>query len=137
MNFEPVNAIGSYANYTFNLHADFGSISLDTGKEETLRLYASKIEFHSPSEHYIKDQQFDMELQISFSDVESVAVSYMISVFYKEDNTTNPFLNDVINSQTKLTKIGLGKAFDNVIKINEFYFYIGSATHPPCAENIG
>ncbi|CAG9326998.1 unnamed protein product [Blepharisma stoltei] len=128
---------GLFTNTSYQLLGNFGGVILGTGKNDEIKLFSTKIELHSPSEHYIQDKQFDLEMQIFLSDGETDEFSYILSVFYQESNQTSKFLKDVIESEGKTLKIDVGNAFESIEKIYNFYFYEGSYTVPPCTEDIG
>lgn len=147
-----VNINFSYKENMLNIDSFSGF-----GKLITLdgRIYkASKIVFHTPSEHTIEGKQFDMEMQIIHSGVThgDLAKHVVVSVLFTKKagvynrfiekldffNLPNVVYSDVdVNSSLYLPDVLFSSDSDDVsiMKPVSFYTYKGSLSAPPCSEN--
>ncbi len=95
--------------------------------------------FHAPSEHVVDGKPRDMEMHLVHkNDKGGLAV---IGVFFTLA-PNNPILNSVwkylpekINQPTKMKEIKVN-AKDLLPKNQEYFFYSGSLTTPPCSEAV-
>lgn len=117
----------------FNIFGSFGSSGISTLLNSAYT--ARNISLHSPSEHQINSTQYPLEIQITHT---SGANSMILVVLYEESEYENKLLNNLIGAfEASIGKtINLRNAIDGWFAIKDFYYYVGSLTHPPCTENV-
>lgn len=103
-------------------------------------------DFHSPSEHTFDNENYDLELQISFQNLEIDGFA-IVSIFFDREaggEEDNSFLDSLmLQKLTRSTKtlstiapeIQLLEFIENVSN-EPLYFYEGSLTQPPCSEIV-
>jgi carbonic anhydrase len=137
------------------MHNNFGKIVLSDGGV----YHGEEVVFHTPAEHTINGQKFDMEVQIIHYGVSKgdIAKQVILSfLFYVKPGVFNEFLDkiDVYNLPNEIdgfkdltASLNLASIFYSNIKKNpfdekeqspvkdfSFYSYEGSLTSPPCTE---
>ncbi len=91
------------------------------------------LEFHHPSEHFIKGEQYSLEMQIyhKSDDEQWLVVTKFLEIGKKNSEFDDliKFLSDKKNEG----KINLNKIIN---KDEKLFFYDGSLTIPPCNEGV-
>ena len=111
-----------------------------------LRFSINYVDFHSPSEHQINGQTYDLEMQIYLSLVSGTAVPPMTDgaisfLFNSNFNIENSFLRQIVtnppvNNNTQVN-ISFSSLFSkDMVLYNSFFGYRGSYTTPPCIQNV-
>jgi len=120
------------------------TVELDYGDVSDIKLggkdyHLKKIDFHTPSEHKLKGEQFPMEIHfVHKSNDGSIAI---IGAFVKEGEE-NINYKDVVKKLPR-EKDGFKMFFHRDLnpgkllsESREFYKYTGSITTPPCTEGV-
>ncbi|KAG0492952.1 hypothetical protein HPP92_006350 [Vanilla planifolia] len=137
-----VDAKGTLINTGFNIMLKFdqgAGFMSQGGKNYTLK----QLQWHTPSEHTVDKQQFDMELQLMHSsDDGNIAI---LSILYDLGNP-DPFIyQDSLNnlsreycSEDEETHLPVDIVRTKALKRHKvrYFKYIGSLTTPPCTENV-
>jgi carbonic anhydrase len=87
--------------------------------------------FHAPSEHTIDGEQFDLELHFGCGYSPTTATErYAIAfaILFNEGSTNDFFTNMQESNIYDFTLL------DSDLIFEDYYYYNGSETHPPCAE---
>jgi carbonic anhydrase len=102
------------------------------------------ISIHSPSEHQINDISHDIELQIYhnlFSGQTTHTVA-AVSLFFDAAGTTDlPFFAQFVDSvalslDNIAAVMNLATVISQMTTFQDYYYYEGSMTTPPCTENV-
>ena len=118
--------------YTFELNPSKKMAYEESGKKYFLK----SIQFHTPSEHVVKDTFFPMEIQFFHEDDEGKKL--IVAVFAKIGTSSDGLdtVLDVIPTKQGITK----KVRYNPALLLPYsfahYAYPGSLTTPPCTEGI-
>ncbi|XP_017241284.1 alpha carbonic anhydrase 7 [Daucus carota subsp. sativus] len=110
------------------------------GKEYNL----TNTHWHSPSEHTLNGNRFDLELHAVHADDEQPQNFAVISILYKIGHSPDPFLAKlernisafIADESVKEIERGVLDPTDIGISGREFYRYQGSLTTPPCTERV-
>lgn len=117
------------------LRVDMGlgsSIKFD-GKEFELKYFT----FHSPGEHKVNGKQFPMEVQFVHQSREGInAVVSMLFIPGAADRTLNSVFGAMPKQAGGKAKLGNKslKTIEMEQKTDNFYYYNGSLSTPPCTE---
>ena len=136
-------------DHMITIHAGFGSVVTLDGTTYN----ASKLVFHTPSEHKLDGKQYPMEMQIIHHGASAGALTKSVVLsflFTKVPGVYNKFLDDLdffslpspIKKEKKLeSDLFIPKIFYNsdneeapIMKKFSFYTYQGSLTSPPCTQ---
>ncbi len=108
-----------------------GSELLEGKNKYTLQ----SVEFHSPSEHKIKDTFYPAEIHLVHKDSKGNVLIIAVFANVGDDNSS---VNDIlkqnyINMKAGQFTIDLSKLISNA---KSYYSYLGSLPYPPCTENV-
>lgn len=119
--------------HTVELLYDSGSIFSFDGTDYSLLQF----HFHTPSEHQLNGDEFPIEMHLVHR---SVDTTYLVVSILFEEGAENPFLSHLILDAPEEVE---QKNFDTTINVSEllpeeqeFYYYSGSFTTPPCTESV-
>ncbi|XP_058771169.1 carbonic anhydrase Nec1-like [Vicia villosa] len=139
-NYKPQNAIIRNRGHDIQLRwkGDAGSININ-GTEFFLR----QIHWHSPSEHTINGQRFDMELHMVHESLKICGKSKIAVVgLLHKIGGPDPLLTKLSNYIETIEHTGaersVGVIDPSEIKFDgqKYYRYMGSLTVPPCDEDV-
>ena len=120
-----------------NTGAEF-DVTFDNG--ETKSFFPLQYHVHSPSEHTINGESFDLELHIVHVD-SAGAPAAVIGVLFDVSNSTLAYNYDLDllwprgTASSETGELDLASFLRN-INFRDFYNYPGSLTTPPCTEGI-
>ena len=134
-----------YNNHLEINHENLSKVTTENGVTYT----ASKLTFHTPSNHMIEGKQFDMEISVIYqNDTNSqVMLSFLIESFPGVENKFFKNIdffdlpNEEENRKELISSLNIVDLFDfepdskNNISSFSFYSYEGSIPFPPCSEN--
>mmetsp|Transcript_22943 Transcript_22943/g.22670 ORF Transcript_22943/g.22670 Transcript_22943/m.22670 type:complete len:138 (-) Transcript_22943:214-627(-) len=114
-----------------------GSLTLHISEMLSITLKSQLVQFHSPSEHTINDEKFDLEMQISMYNPNVLGQTFILALLFKASNKENsPFISQIIKSSSEVVDVNLMDAFGGFDRVEEFYEFEGSMTTYPCQENV-
>ncbi|CAG8567258.1 10159_t:CDS:2 [Funneliformis mosseae] len=101
----------------------------------------AQFHFHTPSEHLINEEYFDVEAHFVFQT--KAGNLSVIGVFYDVSDEQNDFLKPIVdnlplkkNDSHLIDFIKLSKVLQDIDYMNQTYTYPGSLTTPPCGEGV-
>jgi carbonic anhydrase len=104
------------------------------------RFQLQQAHWHSPSEHTLNGQRFDMEVHLVHESADGQ--NAVVAILYKTGRP-DTFLKSIENNLGSLAEsldveINLGVTNPRDIKIGsrKYYRYIGSLTVPPCSQDV-
>jgi len=113
--------------------------------QSTLKFNLEEIYFHTPSEHTLNSNQFDLEVQLlnQADDINSLGKYSIVSILYQvtEDASNDAFLDGIIpylpsnfgdDVEFRLETPYVTPYGNDTI----FYSYTGSLTIPPCTSDV-
>lgn len=99
----------------------------------------AQFHFHSPSEHKVDGDFFQIELHLVHESMTVPGKLLVIGIMFDESAEGNEFLDQILEKMPKekgdeeqLTSINL----EGLSLTGEFYRYDGSLTTPPCTEGV-
>ncbi|KAL5067816.1 hypothetical protein RYX36_018703, partial [Vicia faba] len=139
-NYKPQNAIIRNRGHDIQLkwQGDAGSININATE-----FFLRQMHWHSPSEHTINGQRYDMELHMVHESLKINGKSKIavVGLLYKIGGP-DPLLTKLSNYIETIedTKAGRGVGVINPSEIKvgceKYYRYMGSLTIPPCDEGV-
>ncbi|EKX48385.1 hypothetical protein GUITHDRAFT_105991 [Guillardia theta CCMP2712] len=105
---------------------DFADDKNPSMKIDDVEYKLTAIDFHTPSEHAIDGEFYDMEVQLKH--VSDDNKTMIVSVLFKQEAV----MRARCGSATSL----IFKAVATSISLEHFYRYTGSLTSPPCTEGV-
>eukprot|EP00343_Euplotes_focardii_P001496 CAMPEP_0205803114 /NCGR_PEP_ID=MMETSP0205-20121125/5657_1 /ASSEMBLY_ACC=CAM_ASM_000278 /TAXON_ID=36767 /ORGANISM="Euplotes focardii, Strain TN1" /LENGTH=293 /DNA_ID=CAMNT_0053070647 /DNA_START=79 /DNA_END=957 /DNA_ORIENTATION=- len=135
-----------------NIHFDTDELKATTtsgkvmykSKEEDSNWTLAQFHFHAPSEHYINNKSYGLEMHSVFTNDANTSQYLVVGIFFEED--TNESENEFITSLNvnTVTTSGQDYAITNVPLSNLYnsisgkskYNYKGSLTTPTCDEAV-
>lgn len=109
-----------------NVAGSFQAVRI--GDTAPTRFTLSRIVFHAPAEHLWNGARYPLEMQLEHtSDTGAVAI---VGVWFIRSPQRSPFLDSLLNGQTAQLSQELGEVSQ------DYYFYMGSLTTPPCTEGV-
>ncbi|CAG9317438.1 unnamed protein product [Blepharisma stoltei] len=137
LQFIPKPIKGIWNSNIFELYGDMGSLTFYISEMLSITLKSQLAQFHSPSEHTINDEKFDLEMQITMYNPNVLGQTFILALLFKVSNKENsPFISQVIKSSNEVVDINLMDAFGGFDTIGDFYEFEGSMTTYPCQENV-
>ena len=112
-----------------NLQGYFEAVTIDSDDGQPMRFFLRNLHFHAPSEHTVKHRLLDLEMHMVHA-TEDGKVGAVLGVLFHESTHRSPLLDAVIHHRPLDLNAQLGTTVDN------FYFYKGSLTTPPCTEGV-
>jgi carbonic anhydrase len=104
----------------------FGTVTAYTPGSSTVATtyYCYSNDFHSPAEHELDGDSFDLENQIWCSSSSTVETNYAaVFVTLYDSGDSNAFVNSIISGKMVPAQI---------VTATDFYSYVGSDNVPPC-----
>ena len=110
-----------------------GTLEIPATSSQTITYTLSELQIHSPSEHTIEGQRYDMEIQLIHAPPahSSIGVNTTILSLLLEEGEHNPMLDAIING----TSINFYTMIPGA-NITTYFMYYGSMTSPPCTEAV-
>jgi len=131
--------------YSLSVHDEVSSLAATNLEGRLFESTAHEFHFHSPSEHTINNQYFDLELHIVHT-ADNMAIPggpkhlSVIGILFKVDDRAkpHPFI-DALDAQNtgKAVKVDIQSLLGSKLnsKLN-YLSYEGSLTTPPCTEGV-
>ena len=123
-------------------HTD-GTVHFENDNDEDETFNLTQFKFHSPAEHLIDNNTYDLELQFAHSMMKDGRMHHLnIAILYELDMNAE---NDTFISKMNLTDIvGINKTVYGVdmskmsdwVNKKKKYYYKGSMTIQPCTESV-
>lgn len=131
--------------YSLSVHDEVSSLVATTLEGSLFESTAHEFHFHSPSEHTLNNQYFDLELHIvhtSDNKANPTGPKHLsvIGILFKVDDNAkpHPFI-DALDAQNtgKAVKVDIQSLLGSKLTSKLNYFsYEGSLTTPPCTEGV-
>ena len=110
-----------------------------TLKYESRRYHLHRLIFHTPAEHRIGEDIFDLEVQLEHQDASGKGRLFL-ALFFNEGHK-HPELEGLVNRLPKragyskrIANFDIGRLLSS--DQHKYYRYVGSQTYPPCEEGV-
>ncbi|CAI8616391.1 unnamed protein product [Vicia faba] len=137
INYKPSNATLKNRGHDIMLELSSNSSYLQINETQYV---LKQLHWHSPSEHTIDGQRFDLELHLVHqTPSEKIAVIGILYRIGKPDFFLSLLKEDLeAISESNGAEREVGMVDPNLIAVSrgQYYRYIGSLTTPPCSENV-
>ena len=110
------------------LQGSFEAVTIDSEGGSPSQFLIKNLHFHAPSEHSVKNHLLDLEMHIVHA-TEDCRLG-VLGVLFHASTHRSPLLDAIIHRRPLDLVAQLGAVIDN------FYFYKGSLTTPPCTEGV-
>ncbi|KAJ4812602.1 Carbonic anhydrase [Rhynchospora pubera] len=113
-----------------------GSITIDETRYNVIQFH-----WHSPSEHTINGQRYDLEMHIVHQNIDNETARAVVAVLYAYGHP-DPFitkLEPLIRNANNVEEQPIGLVDPREaqgINTTKYYRYMGSLTVPPCTEGV-
>jgi carbonic anhydrase len=128
--------------YSLSVHDEVSSLVATDVEGHLFQSTAHEFHFHSPSEHTINHQHFDLELHIVHTADTQAGPKHLsvIGILFKVNDNAgpHPFI-DALDAQNtgKAVKVDIQSLLGSKVNSKLNYFsYEGSLTTPPCTEGV-
>ncbi|KAJ1701541.1 hypothetical protein LUZ63_001320 [Rhynchospora breviuscula] len=125
-----------YIEVEWNGNGNAGSMTIDG-----ILYNVSQFHWHSPSEHTINGQRYDLEMHIVHQNIDNETARAVVAVLYDIGHPDpfirklEPFIRNANNVEEQ--PIGLVDPREaQGIDTAKYYRYMGSLTVPPCTEGV-
>ena len=100
----------------------------------------TKLEFHAPSEHQLKNLTYDLELELVHTiQSESPFKTIILSLFFNSSLADSGFFSQIISNDVLVDSIpsfSLSSLIDSSFIYSKYYIYQGSLSTPPCDSQV-
>jgi carbonic anhydrase len=141
------NSYPAYTNLVAENCESYYKIPVSKGKlytkdqsGATLVSSLTKLEFHAPSEHQLKNLTYDLELELVHTvQSESSFKTIILSLFFNSSLPDPGFFSQIISNDSLLDSIpsfSLSSLIDSSFIYSKYYVYQGSLSTPPCSPQV-
>jgi len=136
-NYEPSAVNIEYTNHSIRLLYSRGSSMIANGVTYDLQY----VEFHTPSEHFVRGLHFPMEIQLHHIGRQNPSIKAVVSLLSTEgpkSSALDLFWDNLPTIQGDIASIdGLAFNIADLLPLSRgYFFYEGSSTRPPCFEGV-
>ena len=126
---EMSNYAAEETSNTFQITGIEGTLqAVRVGDRTPITFNLNRIIFHAPAEHLWNGARYPLEMQMEHvSEEGEVAI---VGVWFVRSPQRSAFLDAVMSGQPAQLNAELGDVSQ------EYYFYMGSLTYPPCTEGV-
>ena len=137
--------VADYKEVEMTVNRKPGLFSLDYPEGSTLligdkKYQLSRISFHTPAEHTMRGQKFDLEVQLEHkADDGKIAIISLMMKRGSSNFALNTLIQKMPKTDTTEPLIVDGAFFSPQTLLPadlSYYTYTGSLTTPPCSENV-
>jgi carbonic anhydrase len=131
--YRPARVRLMHTGHTVQATYQAGSVLAVDGTNYLLRQF----HFHSPSEHHIEGQSFDMEIHLVHQSEEGrIAIVAVLLEVGLENHTLERLWADLPEQVGRVSKEVELNAIELLPTQTHYYLYEGSLTVPPCTEGV-